>query len=119
MDERRKHPRIESRKHHRIPVTFKVTLSFSDGKAEGQGSILNISQGGCAVQGSRRVPEQALLRLCIQPSDWIEQIVVENASVKWARGRDFGVEFMNVEAHSRDQIQQLLGEMKGQIKASA
>ena len=52
---------MERRKYPRVDVKFKVTLAFAGGQLEGKGQMLNLSEGGCAVKGDKRIPEKAML----------------------------------------------------------
>ncbi len=44
---------IERRQHLRIPV--RLCLSFSGGKVRGEGTVLDLSLGGCIIQSETRV----------------------------------------------------------------
>jgi hypothetical protein len=46
------HP-IDRREHLRIPVRF--YLSFSGGKVRGEGTVLDLSMGGCIIQSKTQV----------------------------------------------------------------
>ncbi|HLZ35117.1 MAG TPA: PilZ domain-containing protein [Nitrospira sp.] len=49
------HPRhaIDRREHLRIPV--RLYLSFSGGKVRGEGTVLDLSMGGCIIKSETRV----------------------------------------------------------------
>lgn len=103
---------MERRKHPRVDVKFKVALAFSGGRTEGSGRIVNLSEGGCAVQGDKRVPERAMLNLSIFPPGRESPIVIPNAAVRWVRGWEFGVEFVSLSPDLRAAIKQLLEDLK-------
>jgi hypothetical protein len=44
---------VDRRKHHRIPV--RLALSFSGGRVHGQGTVLDISMGGCIIKSDTHV----------------------------------------------------------------
>jgi len=46
------HP-LDRRKHLRIPVRF--SLSFSGGKVRGEGTVLDLSMGGCIIKSATQV----------------------------------------------------------------
>lgn len=103
---------MERRKHPRVSVKFKVALAFSGGRTEGEGCIVNISEGGCAVQGDKRVPERAMLDLSVFPPGRKPPIVIPNAAVRWVRGWEFGVEFVSLTPDLRAEIRTLLEDLK-------
>ncbi len=106
---------MERRKYPRVDVKFKVALAFAGGRMEGQGQLLNLSEGGCAVKGDKRVPEQATLHLSIYPPGRDTPIVIHNVTVRWVRGWDFGVEFVSLIPEERAGIQRLLRELKASL----
>lgn len=103
---------MERRKYPRVGVKFKVALAFAGGRTEGQGQILNLSEGGCAVKGDKRVPERAMLNLSVFPPGRESPIVIPNAAVRWARGWEFGVEFVSLSPDLQAEIKKLLEELK-------
>ena len=108
---------MERRKHPRVGVRFRVALAFAGGRTEGEGEMLNLSEGGCAVKGDKRVPEKAILNLSIYPPGREAPIVIENAAVRWVRGWDFGIEFVSLSPEERADVQMLLHELKGFMAA--
>lgn len=108
---------MERRKYPRVGVKFRVALAFAGGRTEGQGEMLNLSEGGCAVKGDKRVPEKALLNLSIYPPGRQTPIVIQHAAVRWVRGCDFGIEFVSLSAEQRAEVQALLQELKEFVTA--
>lgn len=106
---------MERRKYPRVDVKFKVALAFAGGRLEGKGQMLNLSEGGCAVKGDKRVPEQAILHLSIYAPQSKTPLVIQNATVRWVRGWDFGVEFLSLSPEERTGVQRLLQELKAFI----
>ena len=117
--DKRKHGRVgevslERRKHPRVTVKYKVTMAFKGGGKEGEATLLNLSEGGCAVQGTKPIPNQAMLLLRIYPPQWNLPIVVKAAVVRWVRGLDFGVEFLNIDTEVQAEVHRLLKELQAQ-----
>jgi len=54
------HP-IDRREHLRIPV--RLYLSFSGGKVRGEGTVLDLSMGGCIIKSETRVQEDDIFYL--------------------------------------------------------
>lgn len=100
--ERRKSQRLEAEIHLkffrvRLPVTFAGT------QIEGEGTVYNLSAGGCKVTSETSVPTgtHLALRLYLSPGD--PPVAVELAAVRWSMGQDCGVEFLRIpdEAQAR------------------
>lgn len=87
---------MDIRKHARFTVHFQG--SFSSGqRLEGEGTVLNLSIGGCKVQSDTRVPlgTDVRLRIMMQEEQPLE---IKRAAVRWTSGQEFGLEFTFVEA---------------------
>jgi len=54
------HP-IDRREHLRIPV--RLYLSFSGGKVRGEGTVLDLSMGGCIIKSETRVQQDDIFYL--------------------------------------------------------
>lgn len=88
---------MDIRKHTRFTVHFQG--SFSSGqRLEGDGTVLNLSLGGCKVQSEIRIPLGADVRLSITMPDEEQPLEIKRAAVRWAGGQEFGLEFTFVEA---------------------
>lgn len=85
---------MELRRHPRFRVQFRST--FAGYQIEGEGKAIDLSQGGCKIESDLRVPASATLelRLYVPDLDW--PVRVEQAAVKWARGQQFGLEFVRL-----------------------
>lgn len=59
---------IERREHLRIPV--KLCLSFSGGKVRGEGTVMDLSLGGCIIKSDTQVHVEDIF--------YLEIIIVEN-----------------------------------------
>ncbi|MEC4688470.1 MAG: PilZ domain-containing protein, partial [Nitrospirota bacterium] len=49
------------------------------------------------------------LEVRVYPLDPYSPIKVDKASVRWVTGRDFGLEFLNLEAGEQAQLQRFIG----------
>jgi len=79
----------------RIPVQCEVEFTHEDG-VTGQGTVFNLSAGGCAVQSDTSVADNMLVTLRLASSQGGAPIVIELGRVRWATRREFGVEFVMV-----------------------
>ena len=87
---------MDIRKHARFTVHFQS--SFSSGqRLEGEGTVLNLSVGGCKVKSDTRVPLGTDVRLHIMMQEE-QPLEIKRAAVRWVRGQEFGLEFTFVEA---------------------
>lgn len=97
----------ERRQHPRVRVEFRVTMSLSGGGKTGEGRLLNLSEGGCAVEANVSVSPGALLAITIHiPGE--KPIIVDSAWVKWIRRLDFGVEFRQVTDSEKERLKRFL-----------
>ncbi len=110
---------IERRKSPRVEVTFKVTLAFKGGRAEGVGTLINLSMGGCSIETTTRVEEGAFLDLTLQTPGGDQTIRCEEARVRWIRRGAFGVEFCNMGKDEQAKLGLLLRELESQASLPA
>jgi len=75
----------------RKPTHFQVNLpvSFSGDRVAGEGTVYNLSTGGCKAEQD-------------------SPITVAVAAVRWAMGRDFGVEFISLPADDQEHLRRYL-----------
>ncbi len=69
----------------------------------------NLSAGGCKVKSYTPVDSGMELEVRVYPLDPYSPIKVDKASVRWVTGRDFGLEFLNLEAGEQAQLQRFIG----------
>lgn len=60
-------PQADRREHLRIPV--RLFLSFSGGKVRGEGTVLDLSMGGCVIQSETQVHIDDIFYLQVAISD--------------------------------------------------
>jgi hypothetical protein len=109
MDDRRKAPRIL--------VQFNITMSFSGGQTAGEGHLINLSPGGAALRSDKPLSKGDFLTLRIFPPGWAKPIAVESAVVRWVEGRDFGLEFLKVQAAEAKRLHRVLSPLVELIPA--
>ncbi|MDF0645484.1 MAG: PilZ domain-containing protein [Nitrospira sp.] len=103
---------IERRKHRRSMLPPGSLLSFSPVTgssdsaldAEGEGILLDLSQGGCRVSSESSVVLEQPYTLIIQLPDFRRPVTVESAIARWKGTQIFGVMFI---AMHREQEQSL------------
>ncbi|MGQ0810743.1 MAG: PilZ domain-containing protein [Nitrospiraceae bacterium] len=86
---------MEQRKCPRFPVRFRSSFT-STNVVGGEGSIVDLSIRGCRVESQAAVPTGTTLELRIHVTDHDPPIGVDQAVVRWARGLEFGLEFVHL-----------------------
>jgi hypothetical protein len=78
-----------------------------DGKP-GQGTVFNLSRGGCAIETDMFAATDDPVSLQITVSNQPTPIMIELGKVRWATKQEFGVEFMVVENASKRRLDDFL-----------
>ena len=101
---------MELRKYPRFRVQFRST--FSGQQIEGEGKAIDLSQGGCKIQSDLHVPTgtNLELRLYTPELDW--PMRVEQAAVKWTRGREFGLEFVRLLPKEEETLRRVVKDLE-------
>lgn len=99
---------IECREHLRIPVELPVFFSTIGNIDLREGTMFDISTGGCAVTSAVSVKPGTGLKLLIRAADLGSPITVHSAEVRWARHGEFGVEFVNLTDLDRSRLRRFL-----------
>jgi c-di-GMP-binding flagellar brake protein YcgR len=99
---------IECREHRRIAIDLPVIFSTNHNTDIRQGTIFDVSAGGCAVTSSVSVAPGTGVRLLIRAAELGSPITVQSAAVRWARHGEFGVEFLDLTELDRNRLQRLV-----------
>lgn len=99
---------IECREHPRIPVDLHVYFSTEGNTEIREGTMFDISAGGCAVTSAVPVDPGTGVRLLIRATDLGTPITVQSAAVRWARYGEFGVEFLSLTDLDRSRLHRFL-----------
>ncbi|MEQ1792816.1 MAG: PilZ domain-containing protein [Nitrospira sp.] len=98
-----------SRKSPRFDVNFGST--FAGEFLAGQGTITNLSVGGCSIESKITLTAQSVVGLKIQLPDSQWPLEVEQAVVRWVRGNIFGLEFQLLSETETTRLQHLLHDL--------
>lgn len=98
------------RKSPRFTVNFGST--FAGESLAGQGTITNLSVGGCSIESRITPGAQSVMGLKIQLPDSQWPLEVEQAVVRWVRGNLFGLEFQALSEADTTRLQQLLYDLE-------
>lgn len=74
----------------------------------GEGTVYNLSTGGCKAESDVAVNTGAYLRVRLHLPDQESSITIDVAAVRWAMGRDFGVEFISLPPGDQEQLRRFL-----------
>jgi hypothetical protein len=107
---------MDLRRHQRFPVHFHSLLSGPK-LSESVGTIVNLSEGGCCVETDSQVYTGIQLALRLHVPGEETPIRIEQAAVRWNRGREIGVGFINVPPPHKERLDQLLERLKRDQRA--
>lgn len=97
----------DARKTKRITVDYQVSFSTTR-VGTGAGTILNLSMAGGSMKSDIPVPRHTYLTLRINVSDTEPAVLIDLAVVRWARGNEHGLEFLNVASDQRERLTRLI-----------
>jgi c-di-GMP-binding flagellar brake protein YcgR len=111
---------IELRKHPRIPTPTGALFSFkslrspakSEEAAEGEGTLINLSLGGCQLVSDVPLTVGERYNLILQPSGDRQPISVEAAVVRWTEDRSYGLKFSSLQSDDESRLKDLLLELR-------
>lgn len=81
------------REHYRLPLLVSYPVMFSDAATIGEGLVTNLSVFGCTMECVDTVPEKTTLLLRLLLPDQKESLPIEQAEVRWVRGKQVGIRF--------------------------
>jgi hypothetical protein len=97
----------DHRSSTRAAVTYAVRLS-SDSMT-GEGTVVNLSVPGCAIETDLPVQPGEYLELLMMAPDQARPLAVELAKVRWTTQHKVGIEFIRVRRDDQSRIQRLIG----------
>ena len=98
MQELRAHPR------HMVDLPVLFVTPDSQGVGLKQGSLYNLSIGGCAVESPTPVTVGEGLALFIYLPDDRSAIKIDRALVRWASRGEFGVQFQSLRPEEQERL---------------
>jgi c-di-GMP-binding flagellar brake protein YcgR len=111
---------IELRKHRRLTPPPGALLSFAQltpagetaEESEGDGTILNLSSGGCKILSETPVTIGQPYSLIIQLPTLLTPITIEAAIVRWINAHVFGLKFAAIERDQEEQLREVLQHLR-------
>ena len=99
---------IECREYPRIPVDMQIFFSSTNQTDIREGTMFDLSAGGCAVTSMSSVQLGSAVRILIRATDLGSPITIDSASVRWNNGGEFGVEFLSLSEIDQRRLHRLL-----------
>lgn len=91
MDQR-KHPRKAPKHSSDSDVTYQTIREQP--VITGHGSLVDLSEGGCRVNGHTRLRKGVQIQLALHTEGAILSNILTNCEVVWVRENEFGVKFL-------------------------
>lgn len=115
-----KRPMAERRKYRRALVPPGSLLSFvpitaaedSSELLEGDGIVLDISQGGCRVRSDQRIALELPYSLILQLPTYPNPVAIESAIARWIDREAFGLMFIAMQQQQERFLQEFLGSLR-------
>jgi len=101
---------MERRNHARIAREFlkHISVTFS-GKANGTGTLYDLSTGGCKIEAGTTPPLGASLTLRLALPYHTYHVMIDAAAVGWTiKDQYFGVKFLDVHPQERLALEQFM-----------
>jgi len=99
---------IECREYPRIPIDMQVFFSSSNKTDIREGTMFDLSAGGCAITSMSSVQLGSAVRILIRATILGSPITIESAAVRWNKGGEFGVEFLSLSEIDHRRLHRLL-----------
>ena len=100
---------LEKRRQPRFTAQFRST--FSGGQREGQGKTLDLSNGGCRIETDQAVVAGATFECRIYAPGLSWPLRIEEAQVRWVKGKTFGVQFTSIHPQERVRLKQVIADL--------
>ena len=92
------------RRYARVAIQCRSQFASKTELVAGEGTLRDLSPGGCRLTTSVIVPMGTELVCWIFPPNELQPFTIETATVRWSRPREFGVVFSNVHPSIQRQI---------------
>lgn len=85
------------RHHYRVLLPVPYPVMFSDAQLIAEGTVMNLTVFGCAIECTETFPKGTELRVRLILPDQAHSLSVEEAEVRWVQGNRMGLQFHKVE----------------------
>ena len=91
-----------------LRVAFECPAEFSGDELVGEGTVINLSMGGFAVESDQPVRPGMTLKLRVFLPDAEKPIVVEQATIQWAREGKFGLKTLLIGTEDQKRLREFV-----------
>lgn len=96
---------MSTRKHPR--VALRRPVQFRHAQGQGEGILLDLSLGGCRIEGAFTGTVGTRVRLQLSLPDRAEALMIDHAVVRWVRGNQWGLSFLEVPSAVQNRLRQV------------
>ena len=93
-------------------VMVKDPVSFEGKQGVGRGTAFNLSLNGCALESGQPFDPDATMQMSLHIPTDKKPVKVGRARVTWTAGKDFGVEFLNVESTGKVRLKKYISSLQ-------
>jgi hypothetical protein len=101
---------MERRETLRLKVQFK-SLFAAPRMVEGEGTVVDLSHAGCRIATLVQVPRGTNLEVRLMLPDDLPTLTVESCIVRWSRGHEFGVQFLELREEECARLSRFVGKV--------
>ena len=113
---------IDLRKHPRIYTPSGALFSFKrlvvpvqfEGNTEGEGTLIDLSLGGCRLLSDIPLEIGEQYNLILQVSKESSPVIVEAATVRWTQDNTYGLKFLSLQSVAESHLRELLLDIRHQ-----
>jgi hypothetical protein len=103
---------VELREHVRLRVQFRGLFSTGASMVGGEGCLKDLSPAGCRMESETVLQPGTELELCFfSGTREAVPIRVQLATVRWAKGQEFGVKFLRLQCHEEARLRHVIAEL--------
>ena len=104
---------IDLRGQTRVRMQFRGLFATGVSMVGGEGVLQDLSHYGCRMKSDTSLQPGTELELCFfyYGSREAVQIRVELATVRWAKGQEFGVKFLRLQSHEEARLRHVIAEL--------
>lgn len=96
---------VNLRRFDRVPAQARCLVAIAGRDRSGRGRITEVSRGGCRLECDLRLAPGTELTMDLLLPHEAGVVAIDRAVVRWARGRQAGVEFIHVRQEDRARLE--------------
>ena len=105
----------ERRIFKRFLVQIPISFRLEDPPIDGNGTVYNLSIGGCKVTSATPVSTGLYLSIHLHLPTEPSPLEVRLAAVRWAMAGDFGVAFLSMGSDQHERLQRFLSDHQAAV----